>query len=378
MTIEESDYITFERLDFSGCCDIAFDIKESDYITFDTCSIGNVSGKKVIRAYDLTGFTFVNGEMYSFGETGIEVRPKRTAGILDLVSCETVIDNNYFHDFGFIESWSSALQVFNDIGPRVSHNVFERGAHGAIDYGDLIDAKIEYNVFDNMMMTTADFGAIYTFGSFVSRSNTIRYNLFKNIRSEGAQYGIYLDGESAGAEVYGNIFYKAGNCAVTINGGRDNIVRDNVYIQAEKGSRFLFCNLNQHTEEYLNGKTVTWEYGSEEMEALNSKIPHEGEDGYDVWSSRWPILYRYNFDFENLGDIDCLWTTTNNVSYNKLVGSNEIEEEAYIRYGVGKETNELISTEDNPCFRDPTHGDYTVTDGSVEISMEKIGRCAAQ
>ncbi len=372
---EDSSYISFVGLTFDGCTDTAMICNHTDHITIDRCTIGNIAGEYVVNGYKAKNFTLRDSELYSFGAMGVSVKPHAGDKQWSLESAHTLIENNYFHDFGFINSWSSAVQVGYDVGARVAHNLFERGAHGGVDYGDLIDSVFEYNIFDSMMLTTADFGALYTCDRFTTRSNVVRYNMFRNIPAGGAQYGIYLDGASNGTEIYGNLFYNAGSSGVTINGGRDNNIHDNVYITTHSGGRFLFANLNPETKKYLDSDGSYTPSENNEVTELATLIPQAGDAEYDTWRAKWPLLYTYHTDISKLGEIECYWTTVNYVSDNYQIGDRPISERSYLLYGVGAETNKVIGLDENPIFADPTHGDYTIVgDTDIALPISEMGR----
>jgi hypothetical protein len=320
--------------------------------------------------------------MFNFGATGLYVTPFWKDRVNDfensyfaLKDSGIVIDNNYFHDFGFIDMWSGAVNFYCNSGSRVSHNYFKNGAHAAVEFNSSNNILIEYNVFDNMMMSTADYGAVYTNWGFEDRGNVVRYNLFKNIRAAGAQYSIYLDGNSAGVEIYGNLFYDGGACGITMNGTRDHMVHDNVFINSKNNEyrRFLFSSIYSRTEEYM--ETGTYEPGAAMKEEMDlSKVPKEGELGYELWKQQWPELYAFHDDITKLGDPECVYTTINYIENNHLIGEKEISEEAFLEFGVGKGTNKYYTIDENPFFKNPAKGDYTIVGNTIDIPFEMMGQ----
>jgi len=325
---------------------------------------------------------FTRNEIFNFGATGLYITPFWKDKVNDfensfyaLRESGIVIDNNYFHDFGFIDMWSGAINFYCNSGSRVSHNYFKNGAHCAVEFNSSNNILIEYNVFDNMMMSTADYGAVYNNWGYENRGNVIRYNLFKNIRSAGGQYAIYLDdGGAAGVEIYGNIFHDAGTCAITLNGGRDHMIHDNVYIEMTNDRRFLFSNLHPVTAEYHEKGSVSYEPGTDSDILSIGKLPQPGEQGYDIWFARWPHLYSLHDDFSKLGEYECIFTTVNFVENNYQIGDKPIEEPAYLLYGVGHETNKVISIDENPFFKNPAKGDYSIVGNAIDIPFNEMGQ----
>jgi hypothetical protein len=59
-----------------------------------------------------------------------------------------------------------------------------------------------------------------------------------------------------------------------------------------------------------------------------------------------------------------------------VIGSEFYSGETFERFST-VERNRLYDTTENPCFADPTHGDYTIvnTDGFTEVfPFDEIGR----
>ncbi len=381
MTLSDADYISFVGLNFNGCMGDAIRANDSDSLTFDRLTISNVSGKYVLYSGDCTNLSFINNELYNFGQYGMYITDSKTSQY-SLKSENIVVDNNYFHDFGFMDSWPSGIEINRQVGARITHNVFSNGAHGAIRYDRCVDLHIEYNVFDSLMTTTADFGAIYaTFRAYTFRSDYIRYNIFMNIRAAAGQYGIYADG-SCGQEFTNNLFYNAGDHCVTLNGGRDNVVANNVAIAVD-GHPGDFLMYNSDVYDYIGMKEADPSYTYEEYDSndgLNvlgelASIPPEGSEWYEEWHSRWPILYNYNFDVERVGELECYLTTVNYIRNNKVLGTAICgNTKLYDLFGVGNETNNHYEPDYKLGFVDPTHGDYTPTaDSGIEIPVAEIG-----
>ncbi len=235
-TIEEgAEYISFVGLDFSATSSSGI-VVYADHFTFDLGKIGNVSGKAAIYAPDsISYFTAKNSEFYNCVDSCIYTN-SNDRGLFDpndpstQVHNHNIITNNYFHHFTLPDYFSAAVDFNDEVGTEVSHNYFYQGGHGGVRYYQSVGTRIEYNVFDEMMTKTEDFGAVYTCGSDKYKDNITRYNIFKN----GRVIGIYYDCGAGGQEAYGNIFYNNAN-AIAPNGGKDNYINDNVFIYGYGG-----------------------------------------------------------------------------------------------------------------------------------------------
>ncbi|MBQ8524531.1 MAG: S-layer homology domain-containing protein [Clostridia bacterium] len=359
-----AEHLRFAGLEFNGSTDTALQVS-ANHITFDRCKVGKIGGNQAIFAARVNHITVTNCEFYNFVRDGVFV--DSNTNLYELVPGGNVIENNYFHDFGLPNFFGTALSLREDCAGRIAHNLFVNGSHGGVTYSG-IDTVIEYNIFDNMMYNTEDYGAVYTAHSVTRRDVKIRYNLFMNMKL-GAKYGIYLDECTAGHQVYGNIFYDIKGVSVVMNGGRDNVIRDNVFINSN------FYSSNPGLYDFItngNPEEVTEHYNYADY--MNNK-PKEGEEGYDTWRERWPILYNINFDPDKVGDNDCAFTTVNYFENNCLVNKKVEPYGVSELFGVFNGNIECIDS-DNPIFTDPTHGDYSIREGVdfLDNQFYKIGR----
>ena len=374
MTIENgADHLTFTGLGFNTTVDTAV-ICNADYITFTGCTFGNISGHSAIQLTDVTNLLIKDNEFYNFVDNGIDLNNHMLSVRDALIHTNNVITNNYLHDFSLPQYFSQGIQVQHDVGTVISHNILKNGGHSGVDFGCCIYLKIEYNVFDNMMMNTIDSGAVGTWNSICYRDNEIRYNLFCNIRAKGGMYGIYLDSHSSGQKVYGNIFYNAGDVAVAVNSGRDNDVHDNICINTVPNSDFLLYNAGLYG--LIQDGTADQYEQSEWWQYYKSQIVNPGEDAYDMWREKWPILYNYNTDPSKVGEPECIFTTVNYIRNNVAIGA-PIEYSEYCKLFGVVENNTEYPLSENPFFVDPTHGDYTIVKDAerftVDIDFNKIG-----
>jgi len=379
---EGADHISFVGLEFNGANETMVHCN-ANYITFDRCTFANLGGHYCIRGEGINHFSLINSEMYNFVDGGVYVISD--ADMANIVPAGNVFKNNAFHDFGLSEYWSQAIRIQSDVGCVIEHNEFVNGAHGGIRYDECIDLTIQYNVFDRMMQTTEDYGAIYSIYSTVFRGNVIKYNIFMNISPTGTQvgkatHGIYVDNYSSGQEIYGNIFYNGGGDAVCLHMGRDNSVHDNIIIVTDE-NRFLniFLGMAEYVDD--NGKLIDPEaYKTGEWVAFGMiYLPGPDDDGYEKWYERWPQLYAYHYDVDRINeDLNCAFNVVNYADNNCCLGTFF---EPYVHHmskysWVEGEGNLNFTLDENPLFVNPTIGDYRLRDDADfhRIPYEKIGR----
>ena len=366
MTLDEgAEYISFVGLEFNTSAADAVNV-ESNHITFKLCTLGNVAGECVIRAYKVNNFTARECEFYNFVSLGIDLRSDTSRRLL--ISGNNVIENNYFHDFTLPQYFDgSAIRIERDVAGSIAHNYFENGGHGAIRFNECIDLEIEYNVFDRMMMTTQDFGAVYTWETAAYRDNKIRYNIFMH----GGYAGIYLDDGTCGQQVYGNIFFEEGIQDIILNGGRENDVHDNVHIKSN------WYTWNKGLYLYITDWSPEEVVDDASYNSLMNNIVKEGDKGYDLWKDRWPIMYSYNIDPSKLGDVECLFTPIQYIRNEYFFDDKEPQgfSDWQLEYGVIEDIR-YFPLDENPIFTDPTHGDYSIREGAdiLDNHFYEIGR----
>lgn len=119
--------------------------------------------------------------------------------------------------------------LIDGVGQRASHNLISDHPHCAILYSGN-DHLIEFNEIHHIALETGDVGAIYSGRDYTYRGNQIRHNFIHETGGIGmGSMGIYMDDCVSGTEIFGNVFYKVQR-AVFLGGGRDHIVRNNIFV----------------------------------------------------------------------------------------------------------------------------------------------------
>ena len=138
--------------------------------------------------------------------------------------------------------WAGVANSFTDNnvsnGP---HNCFLGGGNEADPSSTLagVDCLFEGNSLEGCAFEAADTGAFYVCGqmgsAFINRNNTIRNNMFRDIRNTvgtGVQsasvQGVYLDDQMSGWTIEDNRFIN-NQVGSFIGGGRDTVVQRNYY-----------------------------------------------------------------------------------------------------------------------------------------------------
>jgi hypothetical protein len=154
-------------------------------------------------------------------------------------------DNNYIHHFGIDYKEGVGVEL-DGVGNRASHNLIHDGPRFAILFGGN-NQIIEYNHIRHVALETEDVGAIYCGGrDWISpRGTVIRYNFIHDVIgfarvTEGKStkwvspyfsWGIYLDDNSGGVDVIGNIVARCGRALLHGHSARDCLVENNIFVE---------------------------------------------------------------------------------------------------------------------------------------------------
>lgn len=303
----------------------------------------------------------------------------------------SIVYNNYIHDFGQVNrTYNGAVHV-GGCGVTVSHNEIANAPHLAIPWGGPLHI-FEYNEIYNVCMETSDSAAFYHYLQWDVYGCVIRYNYIHDI-GQGNTYAnaIYWDGGLPGQTAYGNIIVNATGFAFEINGGRDNVIENNIIINARKGihySNFLRqCALGT----YFNvGARVHIFTLSDRMMALKQN---------EYWVEKFPILGQMKpFTEDFSGDIDdpllmcnpagCV--IKNNITYIYSTDFNDVDLSKLSHKYDDNAVVEFSEVENNPIIRSDItdfpgwhNGDYTMIENSKAkelcpdfkpIPFDRIGR----
>lgn len=132
------------------------------------------------------------------------------------------------------------------VGNTAFGNYLSDAPHAAISFSGN-DHLIELNEITSVLTDTSDAGAIDTGRDWTGQGTIIRNNFLHDLRGQEDGFevkGVYLDDFTSGTTVEGNVFLRVEQ-PVFIGGGRDNVVRKNVMIDAEPGV-------------HIDGRGLTW------------------------------------------------------------------------------------------------------------------------
>ncbi|MGC3970529.1 MAG: right-handed parallel beta-helix repeat-containing protein [Pirellulales bacterium] len=191
-----------------------------------------------------------------------------------LTAAGNFVDNCYIHHVGVFYKQGVGVAM-SGVGQRVSHCLIHDTPRFAIQFTGN-NHILEYNHLRHLALETEDVGATYCGGrDWISpRGTVIRYNFIHDVLGFGWNgkwtspyfaWGIYLDDNSGGVDVIGNIVARCGRSCIHGHSARDSRVENNIFV--EGGMR----------QWEFNGWTVKqhfWEKTLPQMEKGYESVAH--------------------------------------------------------------------------------------------------------
>ena len=367
LTFDGADFVSVVGIDFkSNKSGDAITVSNSEHVTLDRCTLcGVYSCIRVAGASDW--FTVTGCDFSRFIGSCIRLGPAGHRTTLE--SNHAVIDNNYIHDYGLSKIFNNQAIMDGSIGAKISHNVFENSPGGAINLGML--SLIEYNVFNNLMVSSQDFGIIYTWNAISSaRQNTVRYNLFGSMGGVGGgAFGIYMDDFTQDQYIYGNLFWDS---SVVLHNARNQYVWDNAFIHSNLETAGAGYFIDGKVADGVLPDGTGWE---DQYKRYYINRVNEGEEGYEIWRETFPSLYEFTPDVDNPTEYTSFFCPWDSIHNNGFIEKGDGILDIFKLYGDVYD-NVTTPPEENPYFVNPTKGDYTLKDGVdfFYIPFEQMGR----
>lgn len=236
-----TEQIQVRGLTFECCEGTAIQLRDARECLIAACTIRNVGD------YNGSGVSIDGGsrdgvqgcDIYQTGSHGISLSggDRKT-----LTGAEHYADNNYIHHVGVFYKQGVGIAL-SGVGNRASHNLIHDGPRMGIMFSGN-NLRIEYNHIRHVNLETEDTGAVYTGGRdwISSRGTVILGNYFHDILGYGRDgdrwvsphfaWGIYLDDNTGGVDVIGNIVVRCPRAGLHLHNGRDNRIENNVFVES--------------------------------------------------------------------------------------------------------------------------------------------------
>ncbi|MFQ3548582.1 MAG: right-handed parallel beta-helix repeat-containing protein [Armatimonadota bacterium] len=224
--------------------DAAIKISSSKNCQISNCLFNWIGGYAIELNKLSNSNKIIANEIKHVGQGGINIFEDKYYPYSNLIS------GNLIHDIGLIYKHVAGVYIHCGEKNIVSHNTMQnlpRYGVGIKSWENLISKNniIEYNEVIDSSLETHDTGAIEMYCGRVDDrvmvSNIIRYNKVVNTHSivtdqngkfkyPSMAWGIYLDANSHGNTVFGNVVANTYHGALNINDGKHNIIDNNIFV----------------------------------------------------------------------------------------------------------------------------------------------------
>ena len=156
-----------------------------------------------------------------------------------LTDANNMAEHNEIHHFGVYYKQGVGVSL-SGVGNKALHNHIHHGPRFGINHNGNRN-EIAFNHIHDVCLETEDTGAIYSNGRdwITPRGTNINYNFIHDVPgfsmhngkavTPNFAWGIYLDDNSGGVNVFGNIVTKCGRGGMHAHGARDCIVENNIF-----------------------------------------------------------------------------------------------------------------------------------------------------
>lgn len=259
LTWQETDYTPDDGFIMYGrSTDGVITLTNTANVAVEDCRFTNI-GKAAIFSDGDRDNRFVGNAIDHTAEGGI---------YLGHSAAGTVITDNTIHHLGWVYKHVAGISTRDEVhGALIAHNLVYETPRWGISVGHTTSTRntVEYNHIHHCNNESSDTGGLeVTQQSREHRTGSIfRYNLIHDTggysstmgRDMWNSWGIYLDSFAGGFTVYGNVCYNAWDGGIMVQGGKDNKIYNNIFVNNGPRRQVLIANFQDNsrgTEFYHN------------------------------------------------------------------------------------------------------------------------------
>ena len=248
-------------------CGEALHMKDTSYCTVERNNFSALGGNAVyIESSNLKNQVRHN-RFNDIGVNGVCL-----VGTRDRNPMFNQVTDNYFERTGTLLTYTAAIFCGVSDGNLIAHNSISDVPHHGINLGSNGYGRniVEYNDIRRTCQLIGDNGAINSWMDMTGQTKShvlretercghvIRYNFIADARNYddvdedgnievggNGNKGIYLDDFTSNCFVYGNIVVRvAGDAAVVVNCGKNNVFENNIFADCRVGPRLVYTKTN--------------------------------------------------------------------------------------------------------------------------------------
>ena len=351
--------VTVEGLNLEATRGHAVHPKDTELTVVRDCHLRNIGNTGIVVERGI-GVRVVGNTLHDCGDAGIDATGGDRA---TLARADFVLDNNHIHHFA---KWNHCYQGgINMVGVGITarRNLIHDAPHTAILFGGN-EMVIEDNEIHSVVLETGDAGAIYTGRDYTYRGNIVRRNHIHHLGGVGmGTMGVYNDDCVSGTRMEDNFFFELTR-ALFLGGGRDFVIRNNVFVDCDPCIEFDARGASTHPNwRAMVDGTMRTKF--EEIGALNA-----------------PYITAY----PELADVGELYRQNEGIPPSAVMEGNLFCAPHRILFTGDAECGDLVLRGNSCCgkevFVDPDFGDFTVRAdskpthfGHRAVDFSAIGLC---
>ena len=267
--VKGAKQVTVSGIEFHGCIGNAIVLENAEDCVVDHCTIthcGGFGGSGIsVSGHDNK---VTHCEIAHTGSGGVNLAggDRKT-----LTSANNRVENCEIHHVGVLNKNGPGVGL-TGVGNAVSHNLIHHTPRMAVQFSGN-NLVIEYNRVHHTVQETQDGGAFYTGGRdwLGSRGSVIRYNFITDTIGVGQEkeglrhpfftWGIYMDDNTGGVDILGNIVARSGRASLHLHNARDCVVENNIFVDGkEKQVEYDGWSKEQHyIKDHMPTMVKGWE-----------------------------------------------------------------------------------------------------------------------
>ena len=250
----------------------AIELTGASGIEFVGCTIAHVGDYGLGLGKGCHGNRVVGCRLADLAGGGVkigDVTMNRNASVPELPT-DNVVENCAISDGGLMSFSANAIWAGIVRGTVLRHNEIWNFPYAGIAVGwqwndtptSCGGNRIEDNLIHNVCTLLADGASLYTLGrqpGTIIRGNVLRDNPKSRFALHDWQLGIYLDEGSSQMLVENNLLYHVGTHGFNLNGGAENVVRNNIFGPVYGNfAPFHRCHNRPYAHDNVFERNITW------------------------------------------------------------------------------------------------------------------------
>jgi len=237
-------------------------------IVIENCVISHHGNYALEFSRACSDIQILGNEIFDIGAGGVKIGEKVTREDPNEKTYGNTIADNHIHHIGEVYSPACGVIIFrsgqNTIAHNHIHDTYYTGISNGWSWGyaetDTKENIIEYNHVHHIGRgLLSDMGGNYNLG--VQPGTIIRNNYFHDIDSHGyGGWGIYTDEGSTEILIENNIVHDTKSGGFHQHYGRDNIIRNNIFVNARLG-QIIRTRMEEHLSFTFEKNIVYWSEG---------------------------------------------------------------------------------------------------------------------